>query len=154
MNVPAPKTVLDISHKGATKMSLRKKITLLIWQAVVFVAIICIALYVYVKYVSSTARDTLGSGILLILLITILASLIGLCLVHFAAKTRTAYPRVARHLPVAFSLLTSCYLLFSLLRLYSLSAGRVISYFLVSLGVCLGLNIAAHCLIKRRSISS
>src|SRR5258708_24706370 len=86
------------SAKGSSRMKLPtevvQKIKGLLSVTPMLLGIAFIALFIYVRFVSPTARETVGSGILVILLTSVLATLVAASFFLFPIIARGAYPSI------------------------------------------------------------
>src|SRR5947207_11158632 len=94
------------SAKGNSKMKLQSevvpKINGLLRAALMLLGIAFIALFIYVRFVSPTARGTVVSGVFVILTMTLVALLLGLNIIYFSIKMKNIHPGLARSLPFVF----------------------------------------------------
>src|SRR5258708_26045014 len=88
------------SAKGSSKMKLQpevvQKIKGLLRVTPMLLGIAFIALFIYVRFVSPMARETVGSGILVILLTSVLATLVAASLFLFAIIARRGYSSISQ----------------------------------------------------------
>jgi len=101
-----------------------------------------IALFIYVRFVSPTARETVGSGILVILLTSVLATLVAASLFLFASIARRAYPSIARVPAKVFMMLT--FLVYILILSHKIDAARIFLYLVLYLLSCLLVSLVLN----------
>src|SRR6266850_5807966 len=136
-------------RKGTEEMT--NKTARLIRVAIGTTAISLIALWIYVRFIDPTAKDLAISGVLLIVVASVLSVLLGLNLIYFSGSMRSTRPRVARMLPFLFSLITLLLWFFAALGHQYLRPKIVISYLLVSLAVFSAVNVVVYLRVAGRS---
>ena len=102
------------------------------------------ALFIYVRFISPSARDTVKSGFLSILLIGFLAMLVTASLINFSGIASRAYPSIARLPSRVFMILTLCCLVFTVVLGYRIDSIRIVLYLLTCLLVSLALNLVVY----------
>jgi hypothetical protein len=113
------------------------KIKGLLRATLMLLGIAFIALFIYVRFVSTTARETVGSSVLSILLLSVLGMLLAASLILFASMARRAYPSIA-HVPAKVILiLTFCCQVFILFFSYKIDAARIVLYLVLYVLSCL-----------------
>jgi hypothetical protein len=132
---------------------LAARVVLFLSGTLVLVLTAILTLHAYVSRSGLAGQNFFLSGVLLIVLVTILASLVALNSIYFHAKMKFAYPRLARGLAGAF-IVATIFLLIVIpkLRGYALGAKGVVLYFLIAFGISLTLNIVVY-LVMRSSRS-
>ena len=145
------------SAKGSSKMKLQPevvpKIKGLLRATLMLLGIAFIALFIYVRFVSPTARETVGSSVLSILLISVLSVLLAASLILFASMARRAYPSIARVPVKVFMMLT--FLVYILVLSHKIDAARIflylVLYVLSCLLVSLVLNLGIYVTIRKQN---
>jgi len=122
----------------------------LLVSAVMLISISFIALYIYATYISPTARESISSGILLILVYCALGILVGLNLIYFSIKMKKRFPGIARTLPVGYVLASFFFFwIYKFLLGYPPTPQGVILFSLISLGIWLLLNLIIYFIDKK-----
>jgi NAD/NADP transhydrogenase beta subunit len=127
------------------------KIKGLLRATLMLLGIAFIALFIYVRFVSPTARETVGSSVLSILLISVLGVLLAASLILFASVARRTHPSIARLPARVFMLLTFSGLVFTIALRYKIDAARIVLYLLCCLLVSLILNLVVYLRIGKQT---
>lgn len=130
---------------------LGSRIVSLLRQTLVSISVSLVAIWIYVKYISPTAMNSIVYDLLPLVLCYLLAVLVIVNLIYFSAKMRQSHPSLARGVSFTFTAVTFCYLFFlPMLHVYSFDMGRVVSYLFVSLAASFALNVVAHFAFRKR----
>ncbi|HBB95386.1 MAG TPA: hypothetical protein DC054_08335 [Blastocatellia bacterium] len=116
------------------------------------IAIASVAFGVYVLYISPTASETFVSSLPILILGVVLAVLVALNMLYFAAQMKNARIPLVKHLPSVFLMAMLVFWFLGILGAYSFSLKRALTFFLVSLGIWLTLNCLGY--LARSSGSS
>jgi hypothetical protein len=121
------------------------KVKGLLTHALLLLGIAFIAVFIYVSYVSYSTEETVASGILSMLLISLLGVLLAFSLIVFSVIAKKTHPIVARMVPLTFFVATYGYLIFLMIvDRYGYDFRKVKFYLIFCLIVSMLLNIIIY----------
>lgn len=124
---------------------LMPKVQGLLMTTIVLYGIASLTIFIYARYISPTAQESLGTGILIILLISLPSILVALSLIVFSDRVKTAHPLIAYLVPLTVFIATNGYLIFTLFADgYKFTFKLILVYLIFCLVVFTLLNVIIY----------